>query len=199
MKSWLAILKNEDGSVMIASVLILALLTIVGISATDTTTVERHIASNDQFHKMAFYNADSGVYTTPKLISRSINTSEVVPTGTGNPAAGIQYQVAPSGTDPAGTPFYRQIMGYDTYDGGNVDIQFALDGRDVDVDVQRLRAQNLAGGGAEFASGSEGIGVGSAGGVAIFYGLNSQGQGPRSALSRVGAVYRKVVGVAGGL
>jgi hypothetical protein len=67
------------------------------------------------------------------------------------------------------------------------------------VDVNRTHTQNLPGGGTEFASGAEGIGVGSAGGVAIFYDIDSFGTGPDSAQSRITAVYRKVVGVAGGM
>jgi Tfp pilus assembly protein PilX len=53
--------------------------------------------------------------------------------------------------------------------------------------------------GIEFASGAEGIGVGSAGGVAIFYDMDSLGNGPASSVSDIGGVYRKVVGVPGGL
>ena len=69
----------------------------------------------------------------------------------------------------------------------------------IDVDVNRTRVQHLAGGGVEFASGAEGIGVGSAGGVAIFYALDSLGNGPASSVSDIGGVYRKVIGVPGGL
>ena len=80
------VVADQKGSVIVVAILMLALLSIVGISATDTSTLEQQIANNDQYHKIAFFNADSGIYTTPKLIGKSIRTSEAVPTGTGNPA-----------------------------------------------------------------------------------------------------------------
>lgn len=181
MKLCVKPLKNEDGSVIVFALLILVAVSIIGISATNTTTLELQIAANDQFHKMAFYTADSGIYATPKLISYDIDE------GAPQNVAAFSYLVGD-------TEFYRQIMGYDTYDAGD-DIGV----NNAAVDVERLRQQNLAGGGAEFAGGSEGIGVGSASGVAIFYGLDSDGLGPRTSRSDVYAVYRKVIGMAGGL
>ena len=56
----IAILKKEDGSVIIAALLILVLLTIIGISATSTSNMELNITSNAQLHKMSFFMAESG-------------------------------------------------------------------------------------------------------------------------------------------
>ena len=182
MKSFINQAKNEEGSVVIVALLILVFLTLIGISATTTTQIELQIAGNEKSHKIAFYNADSGVYATPKLISACVDNSA--------------EQNLPGILNP--TAFYRQVMGYDAYDSAN-DIQFTLGGFNVDVDVNRKGAETLAGGGAEFGSGAEGIGVGSAGSTAIVYDMNSFGSGPSSSLSRLVAIYRKVVGVPGGL
>ena len=193
-------LKNEDGAVtIIAGLLILVILTLIGISATNTTTVELKIAANDQFHKIAFFNADSGLYETPKVISSVVNTSAQVPLGPGFDHTGVQY--LPS-TAAKQTEFYRQVMGYLTYDGGATDITFVPGGINTQVDVRRDRAQNIGGGSAEFAAGAEGIGSGSTGGVAIFYDMSSNAQGPPTfspSISRLGAEYRKILGLAGGL
>jgi hypothetical protein len=89
-------------------------------------------------------------------------------------------------------------MGYDPYDPTQ-DIVMGQGGFSTQVDVERVRSQILAGGGAEFASGAEGIGVGASGGTAVYYRLNSLGQSTRGAVSNVIADYRKVVGVYGGL
>jgi hypothetical protein len=191
------ILINEEGSIaIIAALLILAVLTLLGVTATNTTTVELAIAANHQFHKIAFYNADSGLYGTPKIISRVVNTSAPVPLG-GATAVGMSY-LAPTDS----TIFYRQVMGYQGYDGGTEDISLIPGGIDTRVDVRRDRAVNIAGGSAEFASGAEGVGAGVAGGVAVFFELRSNAQGPPAyspSISILGAEYRKVVGVAGGL
>jgi PilX N-terminal len=52
--------KNEDGSVIVAAMLVLVLLTIIGISATSTSNIELNIVANTQLHKMAFFTAESG-------------------------------------------------------------------------------------------------------------------------------------------
>jgi hypothetical protein len=186
--------KNEDGSVLIVALLILVLLTIIGISATTTTNIELQIAGNEKFHKIAFYHADSGVYTTPKLISACIDSGAEVNIGPSTTEPDISYS-----TGSSSTLFSGQVMGYDTYDGGTKDIEFTLSGFDVGVDIRRDRVENLAGGAVEFAAGAEGIGAGSSGGVAIYYEMNSYGDGPANSISHVSAVYRKVVGAPGGL
>ena len=53
-------LKNENGSVIVAAMLILVLLTIIGISATNISNSELNITSNAQLHKMSFFVAESG-------------------------------------------------------------------------------------------------------------------------------------------
>ena len=60
MKKKTAILKNDKGSVIIAALLILVLLTIMGISSISTSNIELGITNNSQLHKMAFYTAESG-------------------------------------------------------------------------------------------------------------------------------------------
>ena len=55
-----ATFKNNDGSVIVAAMLILVLLTIIGISATTMSNSELNITSNAQLHKMAFFTAESG-------------------------------------------------------------------------------------------------------------------------------------------
>ncbi len=62
--------KNEDGSVMVVAILILALLTIIGIAAMSTTNVELKISGNEKSYKMALYAAEAArgyVVKTPEL------------------------------------------------------------------------------------------------------------------------------------
>ena len=177
---------NEDGSVLVVALLIMILLTLIGISATNTTNIELQISGNEKTHKIAFYRADSGIYCASKLISLCVDEGAPIE------APGINY-LTDSNT------FYRQIMGYDAYDGGVRDISIPMGTGSTEVDVERVGQKILAGGGAEFAGGAEGIGVGSSGGVAIFYSMDSFGRGPGNSISNVSAVYRKVLGVVGGL
>ena len=185
MKSLISRVKNEEGSVLVVALLMLALLTIIGISATTTTKIEIQVAGNEESHRIAFYCSDSGVYATPKLISASLNDS-------------AEQAVTSGSYTPDDGTFYREIIGFDAWDAAT-DIRLIMGEFHTDVDVDRTGQQGLPGGGVEFASGAEGIGVGSAGGVAIFYEIDSFGSGPNSSLSRITAVYRKVVGMPGGL
>jgi len=198
MKTKMKILDNESGAaVLIATILILVVITVMGLGAMNSTTMEVTIASNDQQHKMAFYNADSGIFGVPKLVSMSINDSAQVPIGAGSGTAeGMDYDLRTRTANEAQTEFYEQIMGFDNNSVAAVTLQPNIN---TIVDVSRIRRRIVAGGGAEFAAGTEGVGVGSQGGVAIFYQMNSRGFTGRGSNANIFADYRKVLGIAGGL
>lgn len=183
------LLKNENGSVVVMALILLVLLTLLGLAVTRTTSIEMQVAANDNFSKIAFHNADSGTYVTPKLISDTVDQAMPI---TGTDLGSISYL---NGTD--GVNFFRQVMGYDAYDSSN-DIQFQLDTNNVNVDVQANGQEIIAGSSAEFSSGAEGMGVGSTGGIALLFDMDSFGSGPWNAVSNIEAGYRKVLGAAGG-
>ncbi len=203
MKSSFSQLINEQGSVMIIALLMLSLLTIIGISAAKTSGIEIQIAANEKFHKIAFYNADSGIYVTPKLISLCVDSGEIQQS-----LSNITYLDSSGEPDPTDSTlddiFYYEIMGYEetlertAHDSAN-DMRFALGSHDVDVDIERTGQESIAGGGVEFSSGAEGVGTGSTGGVALLFTMDSFGNGPGSSQTNVEADYRKVLGIAGGL
>ncbi|MDY7036247.1 MAG: pilus assembly PilX N-terminal domain-containing protein [Thermodesulfobacteriota bacterium] len=203
MKHFSSRFTNEQGSVMVVALIMLAFLTIIGVSASTTSNIELQIAGNERFHKIAFFHADSGIYLTPKLISTCVDAGE--PQGN---LANITYLDSNGESDPSDSTlddiFYYEIMGYDEILGRDAhdeskDIRFFMGNHKVDVDVERTGQKHLVGGGTEFGSGAEGVGGGSTGGVAILFAIDSFGNGPSSALSNVEGKYRKVVGVVGGL
>ena len=61
MQKITSIINNEQGSVIIMAVIILVLLSIIGIAATNTSTTEMKITTNTLVHNVAFYTADSGI------------------------------------------------------------------------------------------------------------------------------------------
>ncbi|SLM32184.1 PilX [Desulfamplus magnetovallimortis] len=65
-------LKNNDGSTILAVMLILVILTVIGISAMNNSTTEYQIAVNDRQYKTAFYTADSGTELGRELIEQNI-------------------------------------------------------------------------------------------------------------------------------
>jgi hypothetical protein len=61
MQKITSIINNQQGSVIIMAVIVLALLTVIGISATNTSTTEVQVSTNAMLHNIAFYTADSGI------------------------------------------------------------------------------------------------------------------------------------------
>ena len=60
MKYLTSICADEKGSALVLALLILVLLTLMGISATTTSTVGIQMAGSEKFYEMAFYSAESG-------------------------------------------------------------------------------------------------------------------------------------------
>ena len=60
MRTVLSTLNNQNGSVIVVAMIILALLTILGVSSTNTSTLEVRLATNSQDYQLDFYVADSG-------------------------------------------------------------------------------------------------------------------------------------------
>ncbi len=57
------ILSNQDGSMIVLALIILVLLTLMGLAASNTSTIEVRIAGNETRHKMVLYAADAGIET----------------------------------------------------------------------------------------------------------------------------------------
>ncbi|NCC26418.1 MAG: hypothetical protein EOM25_14660 [Deltaproteobacteria bacterium] len=188
---------KTDGSILFVSLVLLVILTLVGIAGSNRGYLEVLIASHERDYKSALYDAEGGIYATPKLISRTVDTS-VAP----NEAdfAGFAYNKPTIDEDD----FVNIVMGFtNATANGTAPIalifQFHDDTQSAEVAVERTGADNIAGGGVEFASGGEGIGTGSAGGVAIMFRETSEGRSDRQSAANIEASYRKVTGVPGGL
>jgi len=68
MKQFERFLKNEDGLILGITLIILGIFTILGLSAIIFTTTEMQVASNEQFHKIAFYGAEAARGYVPKNV-----------------------------------------------------------------------------------------------------------------------------------
>ena len=61
MQKITSITNNQQGSVIIMAIIILAMLSIIGIAATSTSTTEVQVSTNAMLHNIAFYTVDSGI------------------------------------------------------------------------------------------------------------------------------------------
>jgi Tfp pilus assembly protein PilX len=174
-----SIKKNEKGMVLVLAIFMLALLSMIGLAAMMTSTTETEITANEKFHKLAFYQTESGLTIGTELIELmggydyvednyyydDNNTIKVidgsflfepkdVPESTGiwnkdNQTDMVQIK-SRSSSPNTDFPFINQ--------DSSPDIQL-LSPFNAVVDVDKVAVKLLAGGGAEFGSGALGIGV----------------------------------------
>jgi len=97
MKQANLILKNENGAALLTTLMLLTIVLLIGMAATDTTITELQIAYNEAAYRRGFYKADAGI-----SYSRALPESDV----TGK-AKGALLPV------PTGAPFvltiYREL------------------------------------------------------------------------------------------
>jgi len=74
---------NENGFVLIVAMLMLVVLTLLGIMATNTTVTELQIAGNDKLHKQSFYDADGGTEFASEVLEQNIACIQFSASGAG--------------------------------------------------------------------------------------------------------------------
>ena len=62
---------NEQGFILIVTMLVLVVLTVLCIGALDNSTFEVQIAANDRQSRVTFNQADSGLYASGKLVEET--------------------------------------------------------------------------------------------------------------------------------
>lgn len=69
---------GERGAVLAVCLIILALLSLLGVAALNTTDTEMMISANERDHKEAFYYADGGTGVGSTLLEQAIELGEAV-------------------------------------------------------------------------------------------------------------------------
>jgi len=198
--------RSRQGSALVIALIVLFTLTAIGIFALSTSTYDIKITGVDRELKEAFYTGDSGagmgVHLTRMILHRAPssvsdldnpwNNAHVVDTGLFSGTSPEVYTDGRNADTPKSSPPDIRSQG----DGSNLGLAA---GADLRVDIDRLTAAPLAGGGIEFAAGYEGIGRGTAGSVGIVFVMNSSGRSNSTgAEAQIEAGYRHVVGLPGG-
>lgn len=68
-------INNERGSVILLAIVMLVLLTIVGISTTNTSSIELQIVKNEKMYKECFYKAEAGAFEAAQKIRNDALTN----------------------------------------------------------------------------------------------------------------------------
>lgn len=181
MRRYLSSMKNDRGSAMIVVVMLLPVLTLLVVFALNTGNQNIEIASNDNCHRDALYNADAAIYGTSKLISL-INKSESrdeVDGGTSGDAPGVQFYDDTGTLGDDGSYFVTMAISEESQNTAD-DLEFQMVdeanniGIKSKVDIRKFRGETLGGGGAEFGSAAEGLGAQL---NIVRYEIRSQGEG----------------------
>ena len=70
MRTMKAIINNEQGSVLVMAIMVLALLTIVAFTATRTSNIEVQISGNELLHQKYFFTAEAGIARAIKQLEQ---------------------------------------------------------------------------------------------------------------------------------
>jgi len=84
-------LNNEDGSVVAISIVILAFLTVIGIAATTTTSIEVQITGNNKIYKENFYLAEGAAMVLAQILE---NQADLKSNEFPNPGGGQDVDIA---------------------------------------------------------------------------------------------------------
>jgi hypothetical protein len=196
-------LKDETGSVLIVALMIVVLLTIIGISASTTSTIDIQIAGNEKLYKIAFYAADGGTELAHELLEENI----CCPTGFSNSI--INGEIAIEGDDDINdSPIPLAFWQNETLSGSVDDVDDTLrhayfpsgyTGSDPHTNLTFNGNTQLSTGSAlQMAAGYEGKGKGTAGaGGYILYDIYSQHKGRGGSESTVTIQWRHMIGQEG--
>ncbi len=201
--------ENEHGSVIAIIMIVLVLLTVIGIGATNMSITEQKIAGNDKNHKIAFYHVESGPYGMAKWISRILKEDKVSKDidGEGDGLSDthrFKYLVEDS------EDTYREVNNFDHSDNETDDLHYEMttgvkgsDGAvkavtsSVNAYLNKGKTSHDRGGGAEFGTGVRGVGEQAA--IEIPYWFTAYTASTGGARAAVSAEYLKKLGMPGGL
>jgi hypothetical protein len=127
MKTAFLIQGNEKGSVIIAAIMILALMTVTTFMAMNTSDTEVQISANALIYKKTFYTAEAGIEHAMKLLEGPfvIHNAPKVKTGA---RADWNFALDGSNVNPANDPNADNMGEYDPDYGGAVWVNSATIG-----------------------------------------------------------------------
>lgn len=150
-------LNNERGAVLITTLLLLVIITLIGLIAINTATVDIQISGQTKRSSRAFGGAEAGIDLATPVIEATLEQLILTPAS----IAGAVYSAdILNASEILNDQLAAELATF------NADITFANIGQGVQVsiDIDRLNSVTIPGGAIEFAAGYEGVGSGAAGG-----------------------------------
>ena len=164
MKHNQALLRAEQGFILVLAMFMLVLCSIIGVAALLTSTTEVDIAGNERVHKQTVYQAEAGYVVGAEAIgdrdgSGAWDDNEFLNGDSSIMVKDGDFLLEPRDDYPAGSGVWNKKKQHDHVEQ-SADIEIRVkDQFNIDVDVDKIAVKFIAGGGVEFASGSEGMGA----------------------------------------
>ncbi|PLX48027.1 MAG: hypothetical protein C0613_12145 [Desulfobulbaceae bacterium] len=188
---------NEDGYVLVLAMMIMLILTLLGIAATNTTTTELMIAGNDTLHKKTFYEADGGTEIAASVLEENIACITGFTANDGSDALLDNFIRVPS----ASLNLWQNTDQVNSVADGDRDLFFP-DGYVAGEPHTNVKiggqAEMTTGSALQMAAGYEGKGKGiGAGGSHLLYDIYAQHHDVKNAESVVHVQWRHTIGQEG--
>jgi Tfp pilus assembly protein PilX len=192
-----AILRREDGIAMLTILMLTVILTVIGIAAITTTTMDLKLAGGERLREGSINTAEACLSTSVQIIQQTLANSAIPASILGQLNPNINQ--APLESEIMGVPGFEQNI--DTADPQAVlpaviapNATLDIGGFAVNIDIDRLFARPKAGSSLAFAAGYEGTGAGAAGGgVEVLYRISCYSFGGLNTFGQVTGVYACVV------
>ena len=177
-------LSNEKGAILITMLLLMVIVTLIGVIAINTATVDIQITGNTKRESVAMGAAEAGVDLSIPIIELTLASGQLTTS-----SSGVVYTIGSlanlddGGTYDKDTTLIESEIFNDQSDAElkdfNTDVAISSFGSDqagINIDIDRMYSYAIEGSSIEFAAGYEGIGAGAGGGgIGILYKINSQG------------------------
>jgi Tfp pilus assembly protein PilX len=172
---------NNRGYVLVTSLLMLLVLTVIGMAAIGTSTIENLLSGNIRLKERNEVRADGCTELSLMVIERAVRNEDV---------RGFTNIV----TDASLADELRSgSFNSDTLSVAQADITCNTGAGTTSVaDIDMMYPRWIGGTSLEFASGYEGLGKSGGSGFCTFYRINSSGSGLINSNTSIGAVYRYV-------
>src|SRR5437867_6405194 len=194
------VLSQEDGIAMLTILMLTIILTVIGIAAITTTSLDIRMAGGERIRESTVNAAEACMSSGVQIIQQTLANGAIPSTLTG---AGANPSITlPLGTAPGQNPLQAEIMGQsdgnaDSADptvGSTRNAVLTISNYTVNIDIDRLYAKPKSGSSLQFAAGYQGTGGGAAGGgIEILYRIdcyaNSTAGGMAQAAGHIAGVY----------
>ncbi len=174
--------RHDNGYILITVLLLLLVLTVIGLTAIGTSTVENMLSGNIRLRERNISKADAGVEICTAVIERSVREQD-----TQGFANIINPALAPNDPDYLCTELRSS-----PFDPDIQDVAFVVAGQTVSVDIDKMYSKWMGGTAIEFASGYEGAGKSGGSGFYTYYRVNANSSDLINSQADVGTIYRYV-------